>query len=567
MQTRRFALAIVLGVALLLAGCAPAAAPTPIPAQPTAAPAPTEAATQAPATVVPTARPEPTAAPTQAPATEAAPTVVAPTAESAATGETVTFIMPGEDYGYPSPFAFYPRGPGYLRMSYLFDTLIWKDGQGYIPWLAEDWQVAEDGVTWTFTLRQGVKWHDGQPLTAEDVVFSFQYFQDKLEKGMVKWGWPLGKVASAEIADNGRTVIVRMKAPTAGLLTDLFGSLPIIPQHIWADVDDPLTKLDEEAVIGSGMFRLREYSKEEGRYVYDANPDFFLGKPSVDQLSFVKVKDAALSLLAGEVDEASFSGKGVASVRELQTKPEFKIAEGPSDWVLKLYFNTTRAPLDQKATRQAIAYAINRQEIVEKAQMGGAIVASPGILSPGSYWCNPDLPTYDYKVAKAQELLAAANVTAADLTVLTTETYVREAELIQGYLKAIGINLTVKTADRATVDNLLSEGNFDLLITGHGGTANPDMDHPSNDKLWTSAAYQEAYDQSVSVVDDAVRREYSWKMQAIIAEELPVLALWHPMMWEVYRPGKATPFYTPEGVDGGIPTATNKYMFVPANAR
>jgi ABC-type transport system substrate-binding protein len=93
------------------------------------------------------------------------------------------------------------------------------------------------------------------------------------------------------------------------------------------------------------------------------------------------------------------------------------------------------------------------------------------------------------------------------------------------------------------------------------------MDHPSNDKLWTSAAYQEAYDQSVRVVDDAVRREYSWKMQAIIAEELPVLALWHPMMWEVYRPGKATPFYTPEGVDGGIPTATNKYMFVPANAR
>jgi len=471
--------------------------------------------------------------------------------------------MPGDDWGYPSPFAFYPRGPGYLRMSYLFDTLVWKDDKGYIPWLAEDWKVAEDGLTWTFRLRQNVKWHDGQPLTAEDVAFTFQYFKDKLAKGMLKWGWPLGRVASVETSDDGRTVIVHMSEPTAGLLADLFGSLPIIPKHIWANVEDPLKKLDQEAVIGSSLFRLIEYSKEEGRYVYEANPDFFLGKPAVDRLIFIKVKDPALSLITGEVDEAGFSGKGITSVRELMAKPEFKVIEGPSHWVLKLYFNTTRSPLDKLAVRQAIAHAINRQEIVNKAQMGGAIVASTGILSPGSYWHNPNLPTYPFDPDKAKDLLSAAGVASFATTLVTTDSYVREAELIKGYLEAVGINLTVKTADRATVDNLLHEGNFDLLITGHGGTSNPDMESPSNAKVWTNAEYDELYKRQAGAVNDESRREYAWKMQAIIAEQLPVLALWHPKMWEVYRPGKATPFFTPEGVDGGIPSANNKLMFMP----
>jgi peptide/nickel transport system substrate-binding protein len=508
---------------------------------------------------VPTAPPEPTAVPADAPT----PTAAAPTTAPEPSDSTVNFVMPGDDYGFPSPFAFYSRGPGYLRMSYLFDTLVWKDDEGYVPWLAEEWRVAEDGMTWTFRLRQGVTWHDGQPLTADDVVFTFQYFKEKSEQGMVKWGWPLDQVASAEVTDDGTSVVVHMALPVAGLLTDLFGSLPIIPQHIWAGVDDPLTKLDAQAVIGSSLFRLREYSKEEGRYVYEANPDFFLGKPTVDTLSFVTVKDAALALIAGEVDEASFSGKGITSVNELATNPEFTILEGPSDWVLKLYFNTTRAPLDNLTIRQAIAYAVDRQEIVNKAQMGGAIVASTGLLSPGTYWFNPDLPAYAFDPAKAEELLRTAGVTSLAVSLLTTDTYVREAELIKNTLQTVGIEVTIETADRATVDSLLSEGNFDMLITGHGGTANPDMDSPSNDKVWSNAAYQAAYGNSVTAVDDEVRRQYAWEMQQIIAEQLPILALWHPLMWEVYRPGKAYPFYTPEGVDGGIPSANNKLMFLP----
>lgn len=476
----------------------------------------------------------------------------------------VPYVVAGDDWGYPSPFAFYNRGPGYIRMSYLFDTLIWKDSEGYIPWLAERWGVAADGVTWTFELRQDVRWHDGAPLTAEDVAFSFLYFREKAAQGMVKWGWPVDKVQAAEVADGGWAVVVRMSEPTAGLLSDLFGSLPIIPKHIWENVDEPMKKLDAEAVIGSSLFTLQEYNKEEGRYVYEANPDFFLGKPLVDHLAFVRVNDPALALLAGEVDEVSFSGKGITSVRELQSDPAFEVVEGPSDWVLKLYFNTRREPLDRRDVRRAIAHAVNRQALVDKAQMGGAVVASPGLLSPGSRWHNPDLPAYAYDPARAEVLLAQAGVQPRELTLLTTETYAREAELIQGDLRAIGIPVTLQTGDMTTVDGLLQEGSFDLLIAGHGGTVNPAIDHPSSEAVWSSAEYTTVYEQSLRAVDDGERRQYVYRMQEIIASELPILTLWHPLMWEVYRPGRATPFYTYEGVDGGIPLAHNKLMFMPA---
>jgi len=548
---RTFA-AILLLLAVALAGCMPTVTPTaaPPPSSPVVQAEPTEVAT-----VLPTARPSATSA-------AMAPSPTAPEAP-AATGEPVTWVMPGDDWGYPTPFAMYARGPGYLRMSYLFDTLVWKDEHGHIPWLAEEWALAEDGVTWTFRLRQGVTWHDGQALTAGDVVFSYLYLKGAQERGMVTWGWPLQRVASAEVSDGGASVTIRMTEPSAGVLTDLFGSVPIIPEHIWASVEDPAKKLDAEAAIGSSLFTLSEYNKEEGRYVYEANPNFFLGKPVVDRLIYIRVNDPALALLAGDVDEASFSGKEIVSVRQFEGEEGYRIVEGPNYWALKLYLNPQRPPLNDRRVRQAIAHAIDRQEIVDKAQMGGAVVASLGILSPGTYWHHPSLPSYDYSPAQARDLLAQAGVPSAASTLLTTETYAREAELIQGDLGEVGIAVTVRTGDRATVDSLLREGNYDLLIAGHGGTANPDMEEPVPRIVWSDPAYDAAYEASTRAVDDAERREAAWTMQEVLASELPVLALWHPLMWEVYRPGVVEPFYTAEGVDGGIPIASNKLVFVP----
>jgi len=84
-----------------------------------------------------------------------------------------TIADPTGDWGFPSPYAHYSRGPGYVRMSYIFDTLVWKDDQGYIPALAESWEYLKDENAYLFNLRKNVNWHDGQKFTAEDVVFTF----------------------------------------------------------------------------------------------------------------------------------------------------------------------------------------------------------------------------------------------------------------------------------------------------------------------------------------------------------------------------------------------------------
>lgn len=478
-----------------------------------------------------------------------------------ATPAPVVFTYPGEDWGYPSPFARYSRGPGYVRMSFLFDTLTWKDENGVIPWLAESWEMSEDGKTWTFELRPVVRWHDGQPFTAEDVAFTFAYVREN--ESQIDWSSEIAKVESVEAIDE-HTVRFTLSDPVAGPHFNLFGSVPIIPRHIWEGVIDPVKYLAPEAVIGTGPFKLDTYSKEEGLYIYNKNPDFWGGKVKVDTMVFPKVQDAAAALQGGEIDLTSFWGNEIEVVRQFEPDPTYKILPGPSFWVLQIVFNLERPPFDQVALRQAVAYAIDRQRLIDQVTHGGAVVANVGIVSPSTTWANPNLPEYAHDPAKARQMLQQAGLENQAVTIIQSG-WDREAELIQADLEAIGLQVTVKSGDRTTVDGLLQEGNFDLAINGHGGIANPST---LRNPTWPAATYHiETYDalfvaQSVEM-DTEKRREQIWELQAILAEDLPVLPLYHPLMWVIYKTDAAVvPFYTSEGIAGGIPIELNKLIFI-----
>jgi peptide/nickel transport system substrate-binding protein len=174
---------------------------------------------------------EPPSAPTEGAAAQ-------PTTEPATEAPYVEVLrLPGGGYwGHPSPFGF-NRGPGFVRASLVFDTLVWRDASGEtIPWLATDWSLSDDGLTWTFTLRDGVRWQDGQPLTAEDVVFSFEYAL--AHPGA---GWFMAQVdavASAEVVGENQ-VAIRLVRPYAPFLQAVAEALLIFPRHIWQDVTDP----------------------------------------------------------------------------------------------------------------------------------------------------------------------------------------------------------------------------------------------------------------------------------------------------------------------------------------
>ncbi len=453
-------------------------------------------------------------------------------------------------------------------MSLLFDTLTWKDQDGVIPWLAEAWTVSADRVEWTFTLVPDVTWHDGERLTADDVAFTFEYF--KAHQGAFRWSWPVGMVESAEAMDD-RTVVLRLTEPLAGAHEALIGSLPIVPRHVWEGVGDPTRLTSEEAVIGSGPFRLVEYSKEEARYVYAANPDYFQGVPTVDALTFVKVENEALALKTGTTDYADFWGKEIDALREFEEDEAYGIIDGPSFWVLKMIFNTERPPFDDLNARRAVAHAVDRQRIVDQVTHDGAIVANLGIASPFTDWHNPNLPDYQHDPKRAKEMLAEVSADEAggadlSLTLITTAGFAREAELVRADLEAVGIHAEVRTGDTSTVDGLLREGNFDLAISGHGGIANPAQ---LRTPTWPAEAYANdeydaLYQQQAAIADEEKRRELVWQLQAIIAEDLPVLTLYHPRMWTVYDASKLdTWFYTEGGIGFGIPISMNKLIFLP----
>jgi len=481
--------------------------------------------------------------------------------EPTPTPAPVTLTLPGDDWGYPSPFTRYPRGPGYMQMSFLFDTLTWKDAKGVIPWLADSWEPSADGTKWTFKLHEGVKWHDGKPFTADDVAFTFDY----LKEHFAPWFEALKEqIEKVEVQDE-HTVTLYLKQPLVDFLIEVVGAVPIIPKHIWQDVEDPAKFTAEEAVIGTGPFKLVEYSKEQCRYIYEANAEFFKGKPVVDRLVYTKVSDAALALKTGTVDAATFWSKEIEAVKELEGEPNLEVIEGPSFWVLQLIFNCKRPPFDEVNFRRAIAHAVDRSEIVEQVTHGGAIVANLGIVSPGTDWYNPELPIYGYDPDKAKEVLDELGRKGLSLTLITTGGFAREAELIKADLEQVGIEVEVKSADRSTVDGLLREGNFDLAISGHGGVADPStLDTPT----WPALVYENEeldrlFEEQGRTLDEEERRDLVLKLQEIVAEELPILTLYHPKMWCVYDPAKLdTWFYTKGGVAGGIPIPQNKLIFL-----
>ena len=138
------------------------------------------------------------------------------------------------DWGYPSPYLYYARGPGYTRMSFIFETLVWKDASGFIPQLAKEWEYVAEENAYIFKLRSDVTWHDGEKFTAEDVVFTIDYVKAHPNPFVTLIG-PSGVTRAEAIGDY--IVKLYLEQTYAPFLNDVAGTLPIIPKHIWEGVE------------------------------------------------------------------------------------------------------------------------------------------------------------------------------------------------------------------------------------------------------------------------------------------------------------------------------------------
>jgi peptide/nickel transport system substrate-binding protein len=489
-----------------------------------------------------------------------------------------TLRLPGGGYwGHPSPFGF-SRGPGFVRASLVFDTLVWRDASGQtIPWLATGWSLSDDGLTWTFILRDDVRWQDGEPLTADDVAFSFDYCL--AHPGIAWFMAQVDAVESVAVVGENQ-VAIHLARPFAPFLQTVAEALFIFPRHIWQDVADPQAFAEPGAFVGSGAYKLVEYNQEEGTYLFEANPDFFLGQPYVRRIEFVPTSDEILALSTGDL--AAFDKFGGVTEEMLAPfrQPPFAVGEAPGEWGMFLYFNLEEeTPLQDVRVRQAIAHAVDRQAMVERVLFGFGDVGTPGFLPPANPFYNPDVTQYRHDPEEARALLQEAGYDGTPLQLAYSPDWImaspRVVEILEAGLAEVGIAVEDVIMDQATIDAAAREGNYELLLTGFGGLgADPDQLRRNFSSSSGTRGFSRALgyqnpdfdalaEAQVSMSDPAERQAALDEMQAILARDLPALALYYTARVVVYNADVFDNWYfTPGGYGGGIPMPYNKHQFI-----
>lgn len=494
---------------------------------------------------------------------------------------------------YPSPVTG-SRVAG-AQVDLMFDHLVWKDSTGnVIPWLATEWTTSADGTEWRYTIREGVQWQDGAPLTNRDVAFTYNYFikgPAAVPAGIFGAVW--NENFREVVAEGASQVVFRMKRPWATFLVGITALVPILPEHVWGPVTDPARFTGPQAVLGSGPYRLESYDETTGSAAYVANDAFFLGPPHVRRIEFVPAADQLLALARGDIDAADAGTEDQLPESELAPfrQGRFDTVSGPSDWNRALHFNLTKGfPFDNVAFRQAVASAVDRNDMVRRILFGQGVPGSPGGLAPSNAWAAPDLPAYPRDATRARALLDQIGLKDADgdgardlpdgrrfsPELQTSAQYSpRTAELIAEYLREVGIAVRIRTLDQASADSAALRSEYEMAVIGYGGVGNdPDVlmrirlsprAIPLVSKAWgyNNARVEELGTQQLFTASDASRRGAVEEIQRIVADEVPFLSLYLPTPQLAFDSATFDAWYfTPGGIGGGRSGALNKHVFV-----
>ena len=435
----------------------------------------------------------------------------------------------------------------------IFDALVKKDEHYELrPWLAASWEQP-DALTWVFHLRDGVRFHDGRPLEAEDVAYTIESLIDsRIGNLITAKGGSFAAVEKAEARDR-LTVVVRMKRPDAGLLFNMSdGLFGVVPRGAGKDFGlHP---------VGSGPFRFVS-AVQDKEVIVERNHDYWAdqvdslpakeaGMRRIERIRFQVVPDTitgALELKKGSADLAS-NVVTLDMVHTLEQEPNLKVESGVGSPVVYVTFNVIDALLKDKRVRQAVACAIDRQAIVDAIWRGQARLGNT--LLPTGHWAaaaNDELAQYPHDVARAQRLLEEAGFRAGKdgvrlrLTMKTStdETTRLMAAVLQQQLRAAGIRLEIRSAEFGTFYADVTKGAFQIYaLRWIGSNEDPDIfryaygsgsfppkggnrgrfSNTRVDALLTEAASS----------DRAVRKRNYVEVQQILAEELPGIPLWYP---------------------------------------
>ena len=431
--------------------------------------------------------------------------------------------------------------------------LLYDDEYNPMPYLAHSWEISDDGLTVTLHLVEDAVFHDGMPITSADVAFSILTAQAHHPFK------PMFAPVTGVDTPDAHTAVINLSQPHPAILLAMSpGLLPVIPKHIFDDGQDlPTHPRNTENFIGSGPFRLVEY--EAGSIIRMARfDDFFIdGAPCLDEIVMEIIPDATnivLGLENGTTDLSVTLGPA-ANVLRLMDNPDVIVsadgheAIGQIQW---LEMNVADPALSDKRVRQAIAYGIDRDFMIDALDQGLTIPATSGIVTASPFHDSTVNP-YDRDVDRAKALLADAGYAEGELS-LTIDyippTQVVYAEYVVQALEDIGINVELSVSPdfptwagrvasgeyQMTINNVwnwgdpvigvhrtyLSDNRVGAIWTNNTGYSNADVD-----RILTEAGQE---------LDPARRAELYAEFQQIVAEDVPIYFLTTPQFWQAHNP-------------------------------
>lgn len=422
--------------------------------------------------------------------------------------------------------------------------------------LAESWSVSEDGLTWTFNLHQGVLFHDGEELTADDVVYTFETIQNPdneiapFRPRFLQNGEPI----QFEAADD-YTVVATLTEPNASFFTDI--SVPIVPRHVLEGQNLREGPFNREPV-GTGPFKIVEWNTGES-IVLERHADYFKGAPCLERVIFRIVPDEQAqvnALLTGELDFLpNIPG---ASVSRFEESDDFTVNVIEADSLFQIFFNLEREQYQDPAVRQALMIAIDRQAVVDIVRQGFGIVHNSHFDHVVPIYEQDEQGGYEYDPERAGAMLDELGITDSDgdgirdvdgepwvVNLLSFaggfRDYADYAQVVQAYWEDIGIQVELELRDLGTmVEQIYQERVYDKpydVLTSGWATIGPEPNSYANFYITTEALgpnipnyrneqVNELFEMGRQETDFEARMEIYEEIEAILWEDLPTIPLY-----------------------------------------
>lgn len=455
--------------------------------------------------------------------------------------------------------------------------------------LAESWEISPDGLTITFHLRRGVKWADGKEFTSADVLFGFQTITNP--KTPTAYAGDFLEVEEATAPDP-YTFRVRYKRPFAPALSS-WGNLVVLPKHLLDGQDITQSPLIRKPV-GLGPYKLQDWKTQE-RIELVANLDYFEGRPCLDRYLMRIIPDAATTFMELKAGGVDWAGLSPLQFDRQTNNPYFQNNFKKYSYLAFAYtymgFNLNNPLFSDKKVRQAIAYAIDKNELVRGALLGHGVPAT-GPYKPDAWFYNPNVKRYEFNLQKAETLLKEAGWVRSkqdgwlykdgkrfSFTVLINQgNGLREktAQIIQYRLKQVGIDMQIRSVEwTALINDFIDKRHFEAVIMGWTTGQDPDIydiwhSSKTGKKELNFIGYKnEEVDRLLvkgrMTFDRAERKAIYDRIQEILAEEQPYIFLYVPMSLSIIHKRFKGIDPAPAGISYNfihwwVPVSERKYM-------